>query len=130
MKKHNLTKQQTPFKNQTFTQIILLAIKNLDSSILHNLSDNKPISYDEKHEFIEKLKKIIEGVRRKNIKSLKYEVSKCKFCFPDALAFTFYDEESGYALERYVITENERQYIFQRCTNSPILSDKETGMPF
>lgn len=119
--------------DRTFSRyelIILKALTTLDISCLQSLNDDKYYSYYSKLEFIEKLEKIIEGVRNKNIKSLKYEVSKCKFCFPNALAFRFYDEESGYALERYVITENERQYIFQGCTNKPIPSDKETGMPF
>jgi len=108
---------------------MLLAFKNLNSNVLENLSDDKLISWELKHEMIDKLDKIFTQLREKNINSLTYQESKCKYCYPNAPVYKFYDKKSGYVIGSYVITETDDQYIFEECKNNPI-PDGEKGLPF
>ncbi len=104
-------------------------MSNLDSSLLKNIPNNKLISWEFKDELIHKLDILFIQLKDRNIKSLKYQVSKCKSCYPDAPVYTFFDSESDYVVGRYVITETQDQYIFEQCKNTPI-EDDAIGMPF
>lgn len=112
-----------------YRQLIIKAHQTLDVTYLDYLSNSKLYSWNTKSEIILELESKFNFLKDKNIHSLIYSLSKCKFCYPDAPVYTFFDSESNYVVGRYVITETQDQYIFEKCKNMPIENDSN-GIPF
>lgn len=110
-------------------KIFIKAFSTLDINLLEKLKDDKFYSWKSKSELIFEIDDFFQNLKKKNISSLTYTISKCNLCYPNAPVYTFYHKETGCFIGTYVITETEDQYIFEECKNNPV-SNRDNGIPF
>lgn len=112
------------------TNNIIKAFKYLSTEHLEKVCDKTIYSYNYKHEMIDELESVFNKIRLKGISSLKVKNSKCKFCYPNANAYSFHHPITDEFIVRYVIHQKEKNvFHIGECKNKPI-PVREDGMPF
>ena len=109
---------------------IVQAFCQLEISPLDKLDDNASYSYNYKDEMIAELQEVFDKIKSTGVQSLKAKDSKCKYCYPNANAYSFHHPKTNEFIIRYVIhQESDNVYRVEQCKNNPI-PDGENGMPF
>lgn len=112
---------------------VVEAICNLDVSYLSALEGYDTMySFKFKDEIIIEFSKKFKGLLLRGITSLKMKNSKCKYCYPNLSAFSFYHPISAEFIIRYVVGKDPKikhKFIIEECRNK-IIPNGENGMPF
>ncbi|GGZ56402.1 hypothetical protein [Mesonia mobilis] len=114
--------------NKSSIELIIKSFLSLDVSYLNELPSNIYYSTNTKKELIEQLSKEFASIKSKEINKLLVKPSKCKYCYPDLEAYSFYTDNDEF-VSRYLISKTKKQFIVKPCKNK-LISDDENGMPF
>lgn len=110
--------------------LVVEAFCTLDTNPLNMLDQDASYSHNYKDEFIEEMEEVFNKIKSEGIYKLSVNPSRCKFCYPDANAYSFHHPNTGEFFMRYVIHQSgENEFGIEQCRNKP-LPELEHGMPF
>ena len=116
-------------KLKDLEQAFLDSCSKLSTAPLARLNPDIYYSYLDKQSFIKQIENKFEGFKAQGITEIIIINSKCRYCYPKAIAYCIYDKEYNF-LTKYVIDQDGcEDFVFEECKNNPI-PDGEDGLPF
>ncbi len=117
-------------KVQALEKLVIDVFTTLNVSWLNQLDPDVYYSGLDKEQIIEEIDKALIKIRKTGLNKLEARPSKCKFCYPEGIAWSFHNPFTGEFVIRYVIhQEDQSRFIIERCQNR-VLTEGENGLPF
>lgn len=117
-------------KLKVLEEVVIKAFCSLNTAPLSHVDEFSDYSHNNKDEFIEELNKVFNEIKSNGINALCVKGSTCKFCYPDASAYSFHHPVTDQLIVRYIVDQvDECSFRVQECRNEPT-PDREKRMPF
>lgn len=108
----------------------LKAFCNLNASAFSEIDSEAEYSLDEKEEFIEQMESKFKAIKSGGVNQLGVRNSQCKFCYPMANTYSFYDNNTDEFIIRIVIEKkSDNKFIVEECRNR-LLESGDNRLPF
>lgn len=105
-----------------FQNIITISICNVDLEHLQKLDENKMYFTLSKAELIEDFKVVFQDLISKGINKLSYKRTTCKYCYANARAYEFYDENQRFHFRYIIDIDKKGNNIVRLCHNESTLN--------